>query len=130
MVRHGKGDQRGGRRRVARADPEVSRIVPGVPSASLIVPEFGQSFLGASQRLPGAPCSAQSAPHVFLRVGGAWGGIEGRKVSGFRVLYSLRIRECLSVNRDSPKWGRVALGYHGDPLWLPAEASQRCPCLS
>ena len=58
MVGHGKGDQRGGRRRVARACAEVSRIVPGVPSASLIVPEFGQGVLGASQKLPGAPRGA------------------------------------------------------------------------
>ena len=57
----------------------------------------------------------------------SWGGARGRKVSGFRVLYSLRIRESLSVNRDSPKWGRGAQGSHGEPVGQPAEASQRCP---
>ena len=58
MVGHGKGDQRGGRQQAARACAEVSRIVPGVPSASLFVPEFGKSLPGAPQSLPGAPRGA------------------------------------------------------------------------
>eukprot|EP00959_Pyramimonas_sp_CCMP1952_P059464 1241919-Pyramimonas_sp.AAC.1 len=32
------------------------------------------------------------------------------------------------MSRGSPMWARAAQGCQGEPLWLPAEASQRCPC--
>ena len=82
------------------------------------------------RRVPEAPRRAQRRlgrpTRVFTCRRTMGGGVKS-KVSGFRVLYSLRIRESLSVNRDSPKWGRGAQGSHGEPVGQPAEASQRCP---
>ena len=109
------------------------RRCPDRPRRHQRVPDLPRIRPEPFRRVPEAPRRAQRRlvrpTRVFTRRRSR-GGITRRKVSWFRVLYSLRIRESLSVNRDSPKWGRGAQGSHVDPVWQPAEASQRCPCLS
>eukprot|EP00959_Pyramimonas_sp_CCMP1952_P035714 747826-Pyramimonas_sp.AAC.1 len=71
------------------------------------------------QAAPGAPRRSQAfqAPRALL-------GASQRLPSAPRSVQSVPY---VFLRVAGPQSGGAALGCHGDPLWLPADASQRCP---